>query len=183
MEQENHKLPLHSVRLEALGDGVFAVAMTILAIELKWPELEDTSWHAFAHSFHQLLPGLLCFVISFVVLGIMWFGHRMVFEYIGRTNRYFIFLGILFYMMICLVPVSTRFLAEGSLQWGKIFVYGLNLSLCNLTLYAQWMYGIHHKGLLERALPPQVKKEARLIFDITACLLCSYHYFYMVACC
>ncbi len=167
MEKEDHKLPLHSVRLEALGDGVFAVAMTILAIELKWPELEDTSWHAFAHSFHQLFPGLLCYLISFVVLGIMWFGHRMIFEYIGHTNRYFIFLGISFYMMICLVPVSTRFLAENHLQWGTIFVYGLNLSLCNLTLYAQWMYGIHHKGLLERELPPVVKKEAKFLFLIS----------------
>ena len=161
MKDEDHKLPLHSVRLEALGDGIFAVAMTLLAIELKWPELEDTSWHAFVNAFHQLLPGLLCFVISFIVLGIMWFGHRMVFEYVGRTNRYFIYLGILFYMMVCLVPLSTRFLAENSLQWGTIFVYGLNLSLCNLTLYAQWTYGIKHKGLLERELPAQVKKEAR----------------------
>jgi uncharacterized membrane protein len=102
-----------------------------------------------------------------VVLGIMWFGHRMVFEYIGRTNRYFIFLGILFYMMICLVPLSTRFLAENHLQWGTIFVYGVNLSLCNLCLYAQWTYGIKHKGLLERELPDKVKKEARFLFLIS----------------
>ena len=167
MEEQNHKLSLHSVRLEALGDGIFAVAMTLLAIELKWPELEDTSWHGFANAFHELLPGLLCFIISFIVLGIMWFGHRMVFEYIGRTNRYFIFLGILFYMMICLVPLSTRFLAENTLQWGTIFIYGLNLSLCNLALYAQWTYGIKHKGLLERELPGQVKKEARFLFLIS----------------
>jgi uncharacterized membrane protein len=167
MEEQNHKLSLHSVRLEALGDGIFAVAMTLLAIELKWPELEDTSWHGFANAFHELLPGLLCFIISFIVLGIMWFGHRMVFEYIGRTNRYFIFLGILFYMMICLVPLSTRFLAENTLQWGTIFIYGLNLSLCNLALYAQWTYGIKHKGLLERELPAQVKKEARFLFLVS----------------
>lgn len=167
MEEESYKLPLHSHRLEALGDGVFAVAMTLLAIELKWPELEDTTWHAFTEAFHQLLPGLLCYIISFVVLGIMWFGHRMVFEYVGKSNRYFIYLGILFYMMICLVPLSTRFLAENSLQWGTIFVYGLNLSLCNLTLYAQWMYGIKHKSLLERALPDKVKKEARFLFLVS----------------
>ena len=167
MEDEDHKLPLHSVRLEALGDGVFAVAMTMLAIELKWPELEDTSMHAFAQAFHQLLPGLLCLAISFILLGIMWFGHRMIFEYIGRTNRYFIYLGILFYMMVCLVPLSTRFLAENHLQWGTILVYGLNLSCCNLTLYAQWLYGTHHKGLLERELPVQVKKEARFLFLIS----------------
>ncbi len=47
MEEENHKLSLRSILvLEALGDGIFAVAMTILAIELRWPELKDTSMQA-----------------------------------------------------------------------------------------------------------------------------------------
>jgi uncharacterized membrane protein len=167
MGEENHKLPLRSIRLEALGDGIFAVAMTILAIELRWPELKDTSLQSFVDAFHELWSRLSCYFISFVVLGIMWFGHRVMFEYIGRTNRYFIFLGILFYMMVCLVPLSTRFLAENSLQWGTIFVYGLNLSLCNLTLYAQWIYGIKHKGLLERELPFEVQKEAKFLFLIS----------------
>src|SRR5215218_7591806 len=110
MEEPKHKLPLRSIRLEALGDGIFSVAMTILAIELKWPHLRDTSFHSFISSFYEILPGLLCYIISFIVLGIMWFGHRMMFEYIGKTNRYFIFLGVLFYLVVCLVPFSTRFL-------------------------------------------------------------------------
>ncbi len=167
MEDEKHKLSLRSVRLEALGDGIFAVAMTILAIELKWPELENTSYQAFINAFHKVLPGLLCYIISFVVLGIMWFGHRMIFEYIGKTNRHFIYLGILFYMMVCLVPLSTRFLAENSLQWATILVYGLNLSLCNLTLYTQWTYALHHKNLFERELPYEVQKEAKFLFLIS----------------
>jgi uncharacterized membrane protein len=96
MIEEKHKLQLRSVRLEALGDGIFAVAMTILAIELKWPELEDTSFLSFKESLHLILPTLLCYVISFSLLGIMWFGHRMVFEYVEKTNRHFIFLFVLF---------------------------------------------------------------------------------------
>lgn len=133
MEEPKHKLPLRSIRLEALGDGIFAVAMTILVIELKWPELKDTSLQSFLTSFKIILPDLLCYFISFTVLGIMWFGHRMIFEYIGKTNRHFIFLGVLFYTMICLVPLSTRFLAENKLQWATLLVYGLNLSFCNLS--------------------------------------------------
>ena len=167
MEEPKHKLPLRSIRLEALGDGIFSVAMTILAIELKWPHLPDTSFNSFALSFHEILPGLLCYIISFIVLGIMWFGHRMMFEYIGKTNRHFIFLGVIFYMMVCLVPFSTRFLAENVLQWGTIMVYGTNLSLCNLSLYAQWSYGIKRHGFLERELPDEVRKEARISFLIS----------------
>jgi uncharacterized membrane protein len=166
MEQKN-KLSLRSIRLEALGDGIFAVAMTIMAVELKVPSLENTSLQAFLDAFHAVLPGLLCYMISFIVLGIMWFGHRMIFEYIGRTNRHFIYLGVLFYMMVCLVPISTKFLAENHLQWGTILIYGLNLSFCNLALFAQWVYGINHEGLLERELPGEVKKEARFLFLIS----------------
>lgn len=167
MEESKHKLPLRSVRLESLGDGIFAVAMTILAIDLKWLPLADAGFDSFTKSFMHILPALLCYIISFIVLGIMWFGHRMVFEYIGKTNRHFIFLGVLFYMMICLVPLSTRFLAENTLQWGTILVYGLNLSLCNLSLYAQWHYGINRNGFLERELPNEVKKEAKISFLIS----------------
>ena len=72
----------------------------------------------------------------------------MMFEYIGKTNRHFIYLGVLFYMMVCLVPLSTRFLAENKLQWGTILVYGLNLSLmqpntiCAMELWysPQWIF-------------------------------------------
>ena len=94
----------------------------------------------------------------------MWFGHRMMFEYIGKTNRYFIFLGVLFYLVVCLVPFSTRFLAKDTLEWYAIFIYGLNLSLCNLTLYGQWLYGIGKPQLLHREIPAEVKKEASFLF-------------------
>src|SRR5258705_1807136 len=135
MSEERHILHMASGRLEALGDGIFSVAMTILVIELALPAVKGSGWNDFVYAIGELWHGLLCYMISFIVLGIMWFGHRMMFEYIGRTNRYFIFLGVLFYMVVCLVPFSTRFLAENTLKWYAIMVYGINLSICNLTLY------------------------------------------------
>lgn len=154
-----------SGRLEALGDGIFAVAMTILAIELHLPEkMMGNSWNEFVETLHDTWQGLLCYVISFIVLGIMWFGHRMMFEYIGKTDRYFIFLGVLFYLVVCLVPFSTRILAANTLKWYAILVYALNLSLCNLTLYFQWLYGIRKTSMLHREVPAEVKREANILF-------------------
>ncbi|MEP6513068.1 MAG: TMEM175 family protein [Parafilimonas sp.] len=167
MAEEKHKLPLRSVRLEALGDGIFSVAMTLLVIELKMPTIQGGTWQSFSQAVHTASHDFLCYVISFIILGIMWFGHRMMFEYIGKTNRYFIFLGVLFYMMVCLVPFSTSFLADNTFQWYAILCYGCNLSLCNLTLYAQWSYGIKRKALLERELVDEVRKEARILFLIS----------------
>ena len=68
-----------SGRLEALGDGIFSVAMTILVIELAQPVVKGNNWADFTHALHESWRGLLCYMISFVVLGIMWFGHRMMF--------------------------------------------------------------------------------------------------------
>jgi uncharacterized membrane protein len=164
MSNDKHILRMSSGRLEGLGDGIFSVAMTILVIELALPVKIGDSWSGFVLALRQLSHGILCYMISFVVLGIMWFGHRMMFEYISRTNRYFIFLGVLFYMIVCLVPFSTRFLAADSFKWQAILVYGINLSLCNLSLYAQWLYGINRSTLLEKEIPVEVKKEAKTLF-------------------
>ena len=167
MITDSDKLTMAAGRLEALGDGIFSVAMTVLVIELKIPSVQGNSLKDLLHGLYETRQELFCYFISFVVLGIMWFGHRMVFEYISRTNRYFIFLGVLFYMVVCLVPFSARFLAANTLRWYAILMYGLNLSACNLALYAQWVYGIHRPSLHARVLPKQVKKVAQVLFLIS----------------
>ena len=167
MNIDEHRLTMSANRLESLGDGIFSVAMTILVIELKIPTVHGNSFKDLLHGLYETRQELFCYFISFIVLGIMWFGHRMVFEYISRTNRYFIFLGVLFYMVVCLVPFTTRFLAANTLKWDAILMYGLNLSMCNLTLFAQWMYGIKRPTLHARILPAEVRKEATKLFLIS----------------
>ncbi len=158
---------MHSARLEALGDGIFSVAMTILVIEIKLPVVMGSSARDFWNALDLVWHELLCYLISFIILGIMWFGHRMVFEYIAKTNRYFIFLGVLFYMVVCFVPFSTRFLAANTLNWYAIMLYGINLSLCNITLYIQWLYGLRRPSLHARDCPPEVRKEAKVLFLVS----------------
>jgi uncharacterized membrane protein len=170
MEIDQYKLPMSAGRLEGLGDGIFSVAMTILVIELKIPSVNGNSLKDLFHGLYEIRQELFCYFISFIVLGIMWFGHRMVFEYISKTNRYFIFLGVLFYMVVCLVPFSTRWLAIDTFDWYALIVYGLNLSICNITLYAQWVYGIRRPSLHARVIPEEVKKEARVLFLISPIL-------------
>lgn len=167
MSESEKKLEMKSVRLEALGDGIFAIAMTIMVLELRLPEIEGDGLRALWLSFYHAWHGFVCYGVSFVVLGIMWFGHRMMFEFIGRTNRYFIFIGVLFYMFVCLVPFSTKILAEYTMEWFAIVIYAVNLSLCNLTLYAQWLYGIKRASLLERPVPQTLQKDARFLFLIS----------------
>jgi uncharacterized membrane protein len=161
------KLPMKSLRLEALGDGIFAIAMTIMVLELKFPEVEMDTWQNFVHAIAAVKYNFLCYIISFIVLGIMWFGHRVMFEFIGRSNRQFIYLGVLFYMVVCLVPFSTQLLATHPLKWFAILIYALNLSMCNITLFVQWNYGLQRKSLLEREVTAEVREVATFLFLIS----------------
>ena len=172
MSDEKHILHMASGRLEALGDGIFSVAMTILVFELGQHAVQGNNWNDFSTAMRNSSDGFICYMISFVVLGIMWFGHRMMFEYIGRTNRYFIFLGVLFYLVVCLVPFSTILLTKNILKWYAIMVYGINLSLCNITLFAQWTYGINKPVLMHRELPNEVRREARILFLLSPIVYC-----------
>src|SRR5664279_1674456 len=86
MNIDEHRLTMSANRLESLGDGIFSVAMTILVIELKIPLVHGNSLKDLLHGLYETRQELFCYFISFIVLGIMWFGHRMVFEYISRTN-------------------------------------------------------------------------------------------------
>ncbi|MFN0030762.1 MAG: TMEM175 family protein [Flavobacteriales bacterium] len=165
MNKQVEKLPMLSQRYEALGDGIFAVAATILILDIHLPEgggFESNA--AFFHFLKEVMPNVVCYFTSFTVLGIMWFGHRAMFEYIERTNRYFIFLGFIFYALICFVPFSTKLLAFDPLSWYGILIYGINLSLCNLSLYVQWYYGINRPGLMGRKMNDDIRKQARFLF-------------------
>ena len=68
-----HKLGMASGRLEALGDGIFSVAMTILVLELALPVVKGNTWNDFRSALHNSWNGLLCYMLSFIVLGIMCF--------------------------------------------------------------------------------------------------------------
>lgn len=167
MIPEEQKVKPGSGRLEALGDGIFAVAMTILVIPLSLPVMHTKSLYEFINAFHEIWTDIICCVISFIVLGIMWFGHHMVFQYVKFINRYFIFLGVLFYMFVCFVPFSTSFLAHNALLWQGQFLYGLNLSMCNITLFIQWKYGINRPSLMPKQLPDVIKKQASFLLLIS----------------
>ena len=82
-------------RLEALGDGIFSVAMTFLVIELKIPSVAGNSISDLSHGLYQIRQEIFCYFISFIVLGIMWFGHRMVLNISPEQT------GILFFWVFC----------------------------------------------------------------------------------
>lgn len=140
-------------RIEALSDGIFAIVMTLLVLELHVPHVAG----ALSTALLDLWPKVLVFVISFVILAIYWTGHHIQFTFVKAANFNYTWLNILFLLAICLVPFSSALLGEYPLKQTSQLVYGINLIFCGLLLYIAWRYA-QKAGLVE---PQRMTKELR----------------------
>jgi len=161
---------LNTFRIETLEDGVFAIAMTLLVLNLKIPETTDQSVF---HSIVKIWPNLLTFFGSFLLLGVYWFGHRTALHYIKNADHTFHWLGILILMFVSIVPFSASMIANYYHDQGAIILYGLNLITISLTMYWQWYYATSGYRLIDKDLPAYVIRFAknRFIFAPIAYLL------------
>ncbi|MEZ4670276.1 MAG: TMEM175 family protein [Anaerolineae bacterium] len=99
-------------RLEAFSDGVFAIAITLLVLEIRLPHVEATEGGHLASDLLALWPTYLAYIISFITIGIMWINHHAVFKMIHRTDRTLIFLNALLLMVITFLNFPTVVLSE-----------------------------------------------------------------------
>lgn len=128
-------------RIEALTDGVFAIAMTLLILEIKVPVLPDPNDHwEMVKALLHLWPKLTSYVLSFFVLGVYWVGHHNQFHYIRRTDRVLLWINILFLMGISAIPFSAALLGEYKQSRIAISIYGLNLIAIGMIVYWHWWY-------------------------------------------
>ena len=157
-------------RLAALSDGVFAVAATLLVLDLHVPALEiahaaqplwangalqseQILWNALA----PLLPRLLTYFMSFLTLGIFWLGQQTQFNSFERSNRSFTWIHLIFLFGITLVPFSTGLLAEYITFRLALIIYWFNLMLLGLMLFVSWRYAARN-GLLKAEVTPEIAR-------------------------
>jgi len=145
---------LSKSRVEALTDGIFAVAMTLLILDVKVPLVSHTE--DLPRELLALWPRLVSYAISFVMLGIYWVGHHNQFHLIRRTNRTLLWINILFMMTICFVPFSAALLSAYATQPLALAVYGVNLVTIGLILYGHWSYATFGHRLVDRDLDNRV---------------------------
>src|ERR1041385_4002556 len=85
-------------RTEAFSDGVFAIAITLLILEIQVPHVEGAS---LVNALAQQWPSYAAYVLSFLVIAVMWVNHHNLFKYIQRTDNVFLFLNSMLLMVIC----------------------------------------------------------------------------------
>jgi uncharacterized membrane protein len=164
-------------RLEALADGVFAVAMTLLVLDLKTPAIEAIHgegdlWRALL----VLAPRLETYLMSFLTLGIFWLGQQAQFNLMERSNRDVVWVHILFLAAICLLPFSTALLSEFIAYRAALLVYWANLALLGAVLITSWML-TRRAGLAKAELPGDIDRAiyarivvAQLLYAVAAAL-------------
>jgi uncharacterized membrane protein len=147
---------LSKTRIEALTDGIFAIAMTLMVFDIKLPPVAQMGQWNLRHELIQLWPRFLAYVISFVMLGVYWVGHHNQYHYIRRTDRPFLWINIFFLMGVSLIPFSTGLLGQFPEDRTALGVYGLNLIMVGGFLYAHWSYAARDYRLVERDIDPSV---------------------------
>lgn len=148
-------------RLMALSDGVFAIVMTLLVFQLGVPVV--TGNQALADEIAAMWPDFAVYVLSFLVLGVFWLIHHVLFDLIDRADTTMIWLNIAFLMVAALVPFSTSLVAEHGATTTTAVVYGANMILVFGVGWAIFAYATHRRRLVAADLDPEIVRGGLLM--------------------
>jgi len=116
-------------RLEAFSDGVLAIIITIMVLELRVPE--EPTWHGIA----GILPTLLSYLLSFVYVGIYWNNHHHLIQLADRVNGAILWANLHLLFWLSLFPFTTRWMDESGFVEVPVLVYGINLLCAAIAFY------------------------------------------------
>ena len=145
---------MSTARLEAFSDGVLAIAITLLVLDLHVPVARNGGlWHALVTQW----PAYASYVVSFLIIGIIWVNHHAVFQQIARTDRTLLFLNVLFLMTVAFIPFPTAVLARylrhsGSNEHVAAAVYSGAMMLMGITFGSLWLYASRRRRLVRPGL-------------------------------
>ena len=134
-------------RLEAFSDGVFAIVITLLILDIRFPEVD---YSQFATALVSLLPRILMYVMSFIIIGLYWVTHHNSMHAIKKTDRGFLWLNILLLLCVSFIPFPTSLLGRYPFEAGPIIFYGATLIVCNIVGYVMLVY-VHYRPHLASA--------------------------------
>ena len=140
---------MRTARLETFADGVFAIAATLLIIDVT----ADAPGGALGAELRHAWPQYAAYAVSFVTIGIMWVNHHACMELIARADRTFLFINIALLACIAFVPFPTRLVAEHVRDDGlraAALTYGLTMTATSVCFFAFWFYASIGRRLIAR---------------------------------
>jgi uncharacterized membrane protein len=142
---------VETTRLETFADGVFAIAATLLILDVH--RASGSVAHGLVHAW----PSYAAYAISFLTIGILWVNHHTVMNQIARVDRTFLFINVAFLMIVAFSPFPTRVLAD-TMRTGSragAFAYGLTFTTMAISYGAMWFYAASGRRLLRKDADPR----------------------------
>jgi uncharacterized membrane protein len=155
-------------RVEAFSDGVFAIAITLLVLEIHVPNVKpgDSLWTALGHEW----PSYFAYVVGFLGVGVTWLNHHTTFSAIARVDRTLLLLNLLLLMSIAAIPwpveLVAKFLNSGSQASVAVAVLGLVMTAMSISYTAFWQYVTRHPALLRDDVDAEAVRGGRLRFAL-----------------
>ena len=150
-------------RINALSDGVFAIAITLLVLNIEVPDIPaNLVAPELPTRLIALVPDILSYVISFLVIGSYWMAHRAVFRGIRGLDRRLIWLNTLFLMFVAFLPFPTALFDEYPNNQLTVAIYAGSLAITRLPLTAIWWYATSNRRLVHSHLGPSTVRLHRL---------------------
>jgi uncharacterized membrane protein len=139
-------------RIGAFSDGVFAIAITLLVLELHVPATLPPN--GLIGLMPELWPRFAGHLVSFAVLGVYWVGHHNMFLHIKRHDRVLLWLNILFLLCVASMPFLAGLIIEHSDDQSTVVAYAGTLAIAGLVLESIWIYATHRCRLVDPNLDP-----------------------------
>lgn len=142
-------------RLIFLSDGVFAIAITLLVLEIALPHISggfQQQEREFPEVLWSVWPQVLTYVLTFLIVGVYWMSHQRIFEYITRADSVLAWLNVLFLMSVAFLPIPSKILGEYGALGAAVRFYALSLIVPGLLIVVIWRYATDHQRLVEKDL-------------------------------
>ena len=163
-------------RTEAFSDGVLAIAITLLVLDLRVPLAETLHDESLAGALADKWPAYAAYVTSFLVIGIIWVNHHGVFELVGRVDRVTLFLNLLLLMAVVAIPFTTALMSE-YLRAGDrnartaALVYSFVMLAMSLAFASLYTHVARRPALLADGVDPAAVRGAIVRFSAIGLLL------------
>ncbi|WP_369049007.1 TMEM175 family protein [Tenacibaculum sp. UWU-22] len=157
-------------RLEAFSDGVLAIVITIMVLEMKVPE--GSSFEALK----PIIPKFLSYLLSFIYLGIFWNNHHHLFQAIEKINGKVLWANLALLFSLSLTPFTTAWMGENNFEKYPVMLYGANLLLSAIIFAVLENTAVKHEGknsVLGQALKNTAKEKLTIIVYLVA-LIATY---------
>jgi len=161
------KAALSPNRIEALTDGVFAIVMTLLVLDLGIPVIAESSVHTeLPRQLLEMWPKFLSYAVTFLLLGFLWSVHHYQFTFIKRSDSVLTWINIVFLMFVALLPFSMAMLGEYMGEQIPVLIYGGNAVACMVMRYILWSYATGNHRLIDRDIDPRAVKGPKVMLPV-----------------